>query len=168
MTAKYNLFDKCYTQSVNGKDFWSQDTQCNERYVITKDYFGKANARTISVQLAQGQFCALQIVNQIDTNITGRIVATSSNKANITYKSLQSIDRLFYNTSDNYDMRQYTWMKDNNFNLSNNEGVSLIGVNAYTNGSPVFFEIYYQGGLSLSQHWLLTSSLAIGLYSMLY
>ena len=50
--VKYNMFDKCISNNTAaslGTTVLATDPQCQYQYLITEDYFGVQNARTISV-----------------------------------------------------------------------------------------------------------------------
>ena len=60
-TAKYNMWDKC--NNVNGTSILSTDAQCQDQYIITKDYIYGLTPKRITVQLAKNRVCAVQIIN---------------------------------------------------------------------------------------------------------
>ena len=52
LTVRTNLFTKCINGSSRfGKDVLVPDPQCQYQYLLTKDYFGKWEARTFDVTL---------------------------------------------------------------------------------------------------------------------
>ena len=73
-------------------------------------------------------------------------MTTANNGANLTYKLTNSSTIVNFNQSADFDMRNYSYLATPGFNLTNLQGMAIIGVNPYTNGTPVTFEIYYQRG----------------------
>ena len=77
----------------------------------------------------------------MDSNFTGRITATSNNQANITYKLTNTSTIVNFNLTSDFEMRNYTYMSKGNFNLTQGQSIVILGSNAFTNGSSVYFEI---------------------------
>ncbi|CDW84184.1 UNKNOWN [Stylonychia lemnae] len=144
-TFKTNLFSTCH--NVNGTNIFTDDTQCKDKYYITKDYFGLSNARTIQVTLAKNKICPVQIFNQIGDGIPGFITIQTANKANITYKQMNKT--IYFNNSGDFDMNSYKLATTTKFTIAEGEGIALIGSNPFVNGTPTVFEIKYQDGKNL-------------------
>ena len=65
------------------------DPQCWYQYLLTKDYFGRWEARTFDIILQQNQACGIQIINMLDSDkIDGRIVNLKDNKVGLFYKDV--------------------------------------------------------------------------------
>ena len=53
-TVRSNVFTKCIQNSTRfGKDVLIPDPQCQYQYLLTKDYFGRWEARTFDINLLQ-------------------------------------------------------------------------------------------------------------------
>ena len=58
--VRTNLWDKCIKNATRfGKDVMIPDPQCWYQYLLTKDYFGRWEARTFDIVLQQNQACGI-------------------------------------------------------------------------------------------------------------
>ena len=141
-----NIYSKCVLNyTMTNIPVMSPDLQCQYSYLLTKDNFGLQYARKLSVDLLQNQFCTVQIINMLESpSIPGMIVVTPSNDANITYK-LTNQTVQYFNATNEFDIRTYTWLNTTGINLTQGQAVTIIGSNPYTtaNDTVATFEIYF-------------------------
>ncbi len=108
----YNILQGCnYTSSNNS--LINSDPQCNQTFLITKDFVSNEYARTISITLSWGQMCPIYFVNMIADGSTAIFRATVNNIANITYLLINNtnwVDSKNFNDPWDFDMSRYSLM----------------------------------------------------------
>ncbi len=98
-TIRTNMWTKCIKGAPRyGSTVLKYNPQCQYQYMITKDYYGRWNARTIKVRLAQNEVCAVHIVNMLESDdIKGRIQSNMNNKVSIAYMETPNASYMYYN-----------------------------------------------------------------------